>query len=858
MPESLVFDPHGDLFIADTAYDYYGNSYGEVDEFSPTPAYAVPQAASITIESFDPSQPMQIGTTTNPPGSGIYLTNNELSQIYTVPQGTVTIGSGQQTGNITFTNATPAQAAGGTLNVVQSTAGFGQVILSDNSQAGPALSNSGPINITAGTGGIVSLDQNDGTADIATAGADVTLWTTGSVGSPSDRIQLADNSASGSELQVTVGSLSLEPSSVYLAGLYGADSKMPTLLLGNVLVNSQQATSNIQPDLHTSSNAIDITAEGNLIVSSNSTIEDFGGGNILLGADLTENEQGNHGPGSLTIQSGAAMATTGQITLRGTNVVISTPENPFPIGGVVQYGPTARAVVSTDQYPDAIVFNSVGDMFVGLTNGNVLEFAPGQSTALAVFSDPSLQNAGALALDSSGDLFVANSVITIYEGLEYFGGKTVVEFKPGSGITTAVAVLTDPSISDPTALAFDSSGDLFVANYRTNEITEFGPGQTTAMAVLSDPSLSRPVGLAFDSSGNLFVVDGSTDEVTEFGPGQTTAKAVLSGGAFGKFPPIATAIAIDSQDDVFIANFTFGNTDDVTEFAAGSTVATAELGGVSTPSALAFDAFGNLYVTQQGDNPPQGTMVAEFAPGAVTPALVLTDPSLQNPTALAFDTSGDLFVGTFGNSVISEFTPSGFASGGDSSNGGALIGAPTASGTGPMASKVTIQSSEEGNNMQVGTTTNSLGTGIYLTNDELAQLYTTATGSITFGDPLQTGNITFTTATPATTAGTAINAVESTSGAGAIVLDTNSGAGTALNGNGGQVSLTPGSGGIETSLSSATALATDGFTPNGALNLTLGSKPSPERRSRSSAIRLPLLAAIRSTVRSPMLLRTAS
>ena len=55
--------------------------------------------------------------------------------------------------------------------------------------------------------------------------------------------------------------------------------------------------------------------------------------------------------------------------------------------------------------------------------------------------------------------------------------------------------------------------------------------------------------------------------------------------------------------------------------------------------------------------------------------------------------------------------------------------------------------------MQIGGSNNSVVGGINLTSAELAQIYTTAGGTITIGDGQQTGNITFSTATPATTAG---------------------------------------------------------------------------------------------------------
>jgi hypothetical protein len=106
----------------------------------------------------------------------------------------------------------------------------------------------------------------------------------------------------------------------------------------------------------------------------------------------------------------------------------------------------------------------------------------------------------ALAFDPSGNLFVAN-----------FNGTTVSEFSTAAlatNTTTPTAILT--GLTNPIALAFDSSGDLFVANssYGGGDkkgitLSEFAPGSSTPSATLIGPSY--PVALAFDSRGNLYV-----------------------------------------------------------------------------------------------------------------------------------------------------------------------------------------------------------------------------------------------------------------------------------------------------------------------------------------------------------------
>ena len=102
------------------------------------------------------------------------------------------------------------------------------------------------------------------------------------------------------------------------------------------------------------------------------------------------------------------------------------------------------------------------------------------------------------------------------------------------------------------------------------------------------------------------------------------------------------------------------------------------------------------------------------------------------------------------------------------------------------------------------------------------------------------GNITFSTATPATTPGTGLNVIQSTTGAGQLILDTAAGSGTGLNGNGGKVTLTPGTGGIQTTFyATGTPLVTNGFAVGGtSLSLSLGFARPSARNSQSSAIRL--------------------
>ena len=224
---------------------------------------------------------MQIGGTNNAAVAGINLTSAELAQIQTAAGGTVTIGDAGQTGNTTFSAATPATTAGDALNVIQSVTGGGQIILDDGSGTATALNgNGGNISITAGAGGI-TLAANDSAAEIATTGSSVTLLTTGPIGTSTNRIQFADNTNTAQQ-NVFAGSTLVQPSSVYLDGL-------GSLTLGNILGGTANTT-------------IDVTARTNLVVAPGSTINS-GTSLLRLGADLTAAESGDDGIGMLTVSA---------------------------------------------------------------------------------------------------------------------------------------------------------------------------------------------------------------------------------------------------------------------------------------------------------------------------------------------------------------------------------------------------------------------------------------------------------------------------------------------------------------------------------------------------------------------------
>ena len=186
------------------------------------------------------------------------------------------------------------------------------------------------------------------------------------------------------------------------------------------------------------------------------------------------------------------------------------------------------------------------------------------------------------------------------------------------------------------------------------------------------------------------------------------------------------------------------------------------------------------------------TTISEVTPSG---AVSTYASGIVRPQYLAFDASGNLYVSPDSGSSIYKIA-------GPQLHYPVLI-------TDPVFRRVAADGS-------IGGTNNAAVAGINLTSAELARIFTASSGGIAFGDSSQTGNITFSNATPATTAGASTTVVQSS--AGQIILDDASGAGTALNGNGGAVTITSGTGGIVEASTNVTGKADIGNATN--LSLT--------------------------------------
>jgi streptogramin lyase len=224
--------------------------------------------------------------------------------------------------------------------------------------------------------------------------------------------------------------------------------------------------------------------------------------------------------------------------------------------------------------------------------------------------------------------------------------------------------LTTPSASDLTltSMAFDADGTLWLASPLDSALLAFSAagltvsGDRAATRVIGsvDGSLALPSALAFDRVGRLWVANHGAGTVVGFDRatlllGGHPAPAVTLGG-FGH----PTGLALDSEGALWVSDNT-ANTVARYEPAAiaqsGAPAPTVVLRGdeascLQSPSGLAFDADGTLWVANLGCGTVIGVAASDLAAsGPVHARVTLSDPaSSLTPVGVAFDSDGDLWV----------------------------------------------------------------------------------------------------------------------------------------------------------------------------------------------------------------------
>lgn len=361
---------------------------------------------------------------------------------------------------------------------------------------------------------------------------------------------------------------------------------------------------------------------------------------------------------------------------------------------------------------NANAFN-LGGSITGLTNSGLV-LANGSDTLAVTAGATSFTMPTAVAFGSNFNVTVQGKAVdqtcTVGSGSGVMGAAdvagVVVSCGPASFTVSTLAGTgsagsangsgTVAQFRAPHGVAFDSSGNVFVADFSSNKIRRVTPAGVVSTFAGSGASSSvdgqgtaasfnSPRQVAVDSSGTVYVAESEGHKIRKITPDgvvSTLAGSGVQGSADGagsaasfRFP---FGIAVDSIGNVYVGDLNNNKVrkispDGVVSTLAGSgasggTNGTGAAASFNRPAGVAVDVDGNVYVAEIS-----GRKVRRITPAGVVSTLAGsgvqgsadgtgTAASFNSPEGIAVAGNGNVLVADTGNHKIRSITPSGVVS----------------------------------------------------------------------------------------------------------------------------------------------------------------------------------------------------
>ncbi len=299
-----------------------------------------------------------------------------------------------------------------------------------------------------------------------------------------------------------------------------------------------------------------------------------------------------------------------------------------------------------------------------------------------------------VAVDGATNVYVADQHNHTIRKITAAGAVTTVAGSPGQS-GSANGTGTAARFNNPTGIAVDSAGNIFVAdtfNYTIRKITPTRAVSTFAGSagqsgstdgVGSAARFYYPAGLALDTAGNLYVADENNFTIRKITPAGAVTTLAGSAGQRGYTDGSGNAarfndtigVAVDSATNVYVADYggstirKIAPTRLVTTLAgsplnAGSMDGTGTAARFNGPAGVAADSLGNVYVGDNGNS-----TIRKITPAGAVTTLAGTPGQtgytdgrgsaarFNGPAELAVDSAGSLYVADSGNNRITTGTP---------------------------------------------------------------------------------------------------------------------------------------------------------------------------------------------------------
>jgi sugar lactone lactonase YvrE len=281
-------------------------------------------------------------------------------------------------------------------------------------------------------------------------------------------------------------------------------------------------------------------------------------------------------------------------------------------------------------------------LFTGIGKGPAVTYPASQSIATL---GSGFDNPYSMAVDAAGNVYVAD-----------FTNNAVTEIVAVNGSIPANPTIRTlgSGFNSPTGIAVDGAGNIYVAdfgNHAVKEILSAGgsiPASNPSILNLAAGQFGGPVGVAVDGAGNVYLTDALGGSVWEI--------VAQNGTAVELADPFNNpeGIAVDGSGNIFVADYGYNAVQEI-QVTSGNIVT---LGGFIQPNGVAVDAAGDVYVADAAS----GT-VSEIL--AVNGSIPLTGSTILNlgagftqPTGVTVDAAGDVYVADNSQSKVYEIKTS--------------------------------------------------------------------------------------------------------------------------------------------------------------------------------------------------------
>jgi trimeric autotransporter adhesin len=332
-------------------------------------------------------------------------------------------------------------------------------------------------------------------------------------------------------------------------------------------------------------------------------------------------------------------------------------------GTAVYTGDGGLATLARLHYPIGVAFDTAGDVFVADFSSNSIRMireSSGIITTIAgngsfyglsrygggyggdggLATSARLLKPAGVTFDVSSNLYIADSgnnrirIVTKSTGIISTAAGTGIAGRTGDG-----GLATSARLSNPRGVAFDSSGNLYIADTGSNLIRTVtkstgiisivagngtmgysGDGGLATLARLSAPS-----GVALDLSGNIYIADTRSDLIRvvmkSTGIISTVAGTGLDGYsgdgglATSAMLSVPSGVLVDAADNLYIADtgnnrirMVTKSTGVIASVAGNGTAGYSGDGGIAIsarlnyPNGITIDALGNIYIADSRNN----------------------------------------------------------------------------------------------------------------------------------------------------------------------------------------------------------------------------------------------------------------